>query len=311
MTAAPSLREALEDYLALRRALGFRLASPARLLGQFVSWLEERGTGTITTEDAVAWAVLPPGASPAWQSIRLAAVRGFAAYLHGTDPSVQVPPAGLIRRGNDRATPYIYSEAEISAIITAAGTLRPEFRAATYQAVISLLAASGLRIGEALSLDRGDLDAAEGVLTVRDTKFGKTRLVPLHPGTASALTRYRSLRDGRHPRPASPALFLSTAGTRLLHSNVSLTFSKLTAQAGLTRRSASCRPRIHDVRHSFAVNTVLGWYRDGADVAAMMPRLSTYLGHNDPKHTYWYLSAAPELMALAGDRLHAHLNGES
>jgi integrase/recombinase XerD len=249
MTATPPLREALEDYLALRRALGFKLASPARLLGQFTSWLEDRGTATITVSDALEWAVLPEGASPAWQSIRLAAVRGFAAYLHGTDPSVQVPPAGLIRRGNDRATPYIYSDAEIRAIITAAGALRPKFRAATYQAAISLLAASGLRIGEALALDRGDLDAGEGVLTVRDTKFGKTRLVPLHPGTAGALTRYGSLRDGHHPRPASPALFLSTAGTRLLHSNVSLTFNQLTAQAGLTRRSAACRPRIHDVRH--------------------------------------------------------------
>jgi integrase len=223
---------------------------------------------------------------------------------------VQVPPAGLIRRGNDRATPYLYSDAEISAIIAAAAGLRPRFRAATYQALISLLAVSGIRIGEALALDRGDLDAGEGVLTVRDAKFGKTRLVPLHPGTTAALTRYAALRDEHHPRPASPALFLSTAGTRLLHSNVGLTFTQLTGQAGLTRRSAACRPRIHDVRHSFAVATVLGWYRDGADVAAMMPRLSTYLGHTDPKHTYWYLSAAPELMALAGDRLHAHLEGE-
>ena len=305
------LRDSLEDYLALRRALGFRLKTAGRLLGQFVGYLEDRGAGTITTEDALAWAVLPPGASPAWQAIRLAAVRGFAAYLHGTDPSVQVPPAGLIRRGNDRATPYIYSDAEISAIITAAGALRPEFRAATYQALVSLLAASGLRIGEALFLDRGDLDSDQGMLTVRDAKFGKTRLVPLHPSATGALTRYSALRDEHHPRPAAPALFLSTAGTRLLHSNVGLTFNQLTAQAGLARRSAACRPRIHDVRHSFAVATVLGWYRDGADVAAMMPRLSTYLGHADPKHTYWYLSAAPELMALAGDRLHAHLQGES
>jgi integrase/recombinase XerD len=299
------LRDSLGDYLALRRALGFRLKTTGRLLGQFVRWLEDRGTSTITTEDALEWAVLPAGASPAWQAIRLAAVRGFAAYLHGTDPSVQVPPAGLIRRGNDRATPYLYSETEIGAVIAAAGALRPRFRAATYQALISLLAASGIRIGEALALDR------DGVLIVRDSKFGKTRLVPLHPSTTAALTRYSALRDGRHPRPAAPALFLSTAGTRLLHSNVGLTFNQLTAQAGLTRRSASCRPRIHDVRHSFAVATVLGWYRDGADVAAMMPRLSTYLGHKDPKHTYWYLSAAPELMALAGVRLHAHLNGES
>ena len=306
-----SLRDALEDYLALRRALGFKLAAPARLLGQFVSYLEARGAATITIADALAWATLPAGASPAWQAIRLAAVRGFAAYLHGTDPTVQVPPAGLIRRGNDRATPYLYSDADISAIIAAAAGLRPEFRAATYQTLISLLAVSGIRIGEALALDRGDLDAGEGMLIVRDAKFGKTRLVPLHPRTTAALTRYAALRDEQHPRPAAPALFLSTAGTRLLHSNVGLTFTRLTGQAGLTRRSAACRPRIHDVRHSFAVATVLGWYRDGADVAAMMPRLSTYLGHTDPKHTYWYLSAAPELMALAGDKLHAHLEGES
>jgi len=145
MTAtSPPLREALEDYLALRRALGFKLASPARLLGQFVGYLEARGTGTITISDALAWATLPAGASPAWQAIRLSAVRGFAAYLHGTDPSVQVPPAGLIRRGNDRATPYLYSDAEISAIINAAGTLRPQLRAATYQTLISLLAVSGI-----------------------------------------------------------------------------------------------------------------------------------------------------------------------
>jgi integrase/recombinase XerD len=285
-----SLRDALEDYLALRRALGFRLAAPARLLGQFAGYLEARGASTITITDALAWATLPAGVSPAWQAIRLGAVRGFAAYLHGTDPSVQVPPAGLIRRGNDRATPYLYSDAQISAIITAAGTLRPRFRAATYQTLISLLAVSGIRIGEALALDRGDLDAAGGMLIVRDAKFGKTRLVPLHPSATAALTRYAALRDEHHPRPAAPALFLSTAGTRLLHSNVGLTFTQLTGQAGLTRRSASCRPRIHDVRHSFAVATVLGWYRDGADVAAMMPRLSTYLCHTDPKHTYWYYS---------------------
>ena len=226
------LRDALEDYLALRRALGFRLATAGRLLGQFADWLEARGASTITTADALAWAVLPAGASPAWQAIRLAAVRGFAAYLHGTDPSAEVPPAGLIRRGNDRATPYLYSDAEISAIITAAGTLRPRFRAATYQALISLLAASGVRIGEALALDRGDLDADDGVLIVRDSKFGKTRLVPLHPSTTAALTRYSALRDEHHPRPAAPALFLSTAGTRLLHSNVGLTFTQLTSAGG-------------------------------------------------------------------------------
>lgn len=205
------LRGALEDYLALRRALGFRLKTAGRLLGQFVSWLEDRGTSTITTTDALEWATLPDGASQAWQSIRLSMVRGFAAYLHGTDPSVQVPPPGLIRRGNDRATPYIYSDAEISAVIAAAGTLQPEFRAATYQTLIGLLWASGVRIGEALSFDRGDLDPGQGMLTIRDAKFGKTRLVPLHPTAAAALARYSALRDEHHSRPADPALFLSTA----------------------------------------------------------------------------------------------------
>jgi integrase len=308
-TTGLPLRDALEDYLMLRRALGFRLASAARLLGQFISYLEARGTSTVTTSDALAWATLPAGASPAWQAIRLSVVRGFAAHLHGIDPSAQVPPAGLIRRGNDRATPYLYSDAEISALIAAAAGLRPRLRAATYQTLISLLAVSGMRIGEAMRLDCGDLDAGSGLIVVRDAKFGKSRLVPLHPTATDALIRYAALRDEHHPRPASPALFLSTAGTRLLHSNVGLTFTRLAGQAGLTRRSASCRPRIHDIRHSFAVASLLGWYASGADVAAMMPRLSTYLGHTDPKHTFWYLSAAPELMTLAGRRLDTHLVG--
>ena len=141
-TTGLPLRDALEDYLMLRRALGFKLASAARLLGQFVSYLEARGASTVTTSDALAWATLPAGASPAWQAIRLGVVRGFAAYLHGIDPSVQVPPAGLIRRGNDRATPYLYSDAEIGALIAAAAGLRPRLRAATYQTLVGLLAVS-------------------------------------------------------------------------------------------------------------------------------------------------------------------------
>ena len=307
-----SLRSALVDYLSLRRALGFRLANADRLLGQFVGYLEQGGIDSVTTEQALTWAMLPAGASAHWWAIRIGVVRGFATFLHGLDSSVEVPPAGLIRAaGPCRATPYLYSEAEIRSLIQAAGALRPGPRAATYQSLISLLAISGIRIGEAIALDDADLDLDRELLVVRNTKFNKHRLVPLHPSATRALTGYRHLRQHAHPRPASPALFLSGAGTRLWHSNINLTFAQLLERVGLTRRSASCRPRIHDLRHSFAVATLLRWYRDGADIPALMPRLSTYLGHSDPQHTFWYLSAAPELMALAGNRLQAHLGDDS
>jgi len=310
-TSRSSLRGALGDYLSLRRALGFQLASAGRLLEQFAGYLEAHGMDTVTTEHALAWAAQPAGASAHWQAIRLSVVRGFAAYLHGLDPSAEVIPAGLFRPGVCRATPYLYSQAEIGALIEAAAALRPRLRAATYQSLISLLAISGLRIGEAIGLDDEDFDAGRELLVVRHAKFGKHRLVPLHPSAVRALASYAELRRQAHPRPASRALFISTAGTRLLHSNIGLTFAGLAERIGLTRRSASCRPRIHDLRHSFAVATVLGWYRDDADIPALMPRLSTYLGHTDPQHTFWYLSAAPELMALAGQRLEAHLGGGS
>jgi len=304
-TSRSPLRDALGDYLSLRRALGFQLASAGRLLGQFVGYLEAHGMDAVTAEHALAWATQPAGASAHWQAIRLSVVRGFAAYLHSIDPSAEVIPAGQFRPGVCRATPYLYSDAEIRALIGAAATLQPQLRAATYQTLISLLAISGIRIGEAIGLDDEDFDTGR-----RHAKYGKHRLVPLHPSAVRALARYAEFRRHAQPRPASPALFLSTAGTRLWHSNIGLTFARLAGRAGITRRSASCRPRIHDVRHSFAVATVLGWYRDGADIPALMPRLSTYLGHTDPQHTFWYLSAAPELMALAGQRLEAHLAGE-
>src|SRR5437763_1624647 len=188
--------------------------------------------------------------------------------------------------------------------------LGPGLRAAPRRTLIGLVAVSGVRVGEAVGLDEAGCDAGRELLVIRNAKYGKHRLVPLHPSTAQALARYAECRRQAHPFPASPALFLSTAGTRLLHSNISLTFAGLAGRAGLIRRSASCRPRVHDLRHSFAVATVLGWYRDGADIPALMPRLSTYLGHTDPQHTLSYLSAAPELMALAGHRLEAHLAGE-
>jgi integrase/recombinase XerD len=298
-----ALEQAVADYLRLRRALGFKLERAERLLGQFVGYLADHDLEVITTEVALAWAVLPADADPRWWDHRLATVRVFAAHLHALDPRVEVPPAGLIRCRPLRATPYLYTDAEVTALITAAGVLRHPLRAATCQTLIGLLASTGMRVGEAIGLDRNDVDTATGTLTVRDAKFGKSRLIPLHPTGVSVVNGYLRRRDDLLPTASSPALFVSLRGRRLRYNDVWRTFRQLTEQAGLSARSSSCRPRIHDLRHSFAVATVLDGYARGDDVQALLPTLSTYLGHADPKHTYWYLSAAPELLALAGQRL--------
>jgi integrase len=298
------LRRALADYLAVRRALGYKLAYAEKLLGQFVSYLENTGAATVTTADAVAWAVLP-GRSPYWHKQRLTVARGFAAHLHAADPAAEIPPAGLIPARTPRATPYLYTAAEVSALMTATSSLSSPLRAATYRTLIGLLAATGMRVGEAIALDRPDFDPA-GVLTVRDTKFGKSRLVPLHPTTTAALAGYLRLRDQLHPGPAGPAILISPAGTRLDYCNVHATWRLLVRRAGLAPRSPNCRPRPHDLRHSFAVASLLDAYAAGQDGDARLALLATYLGHADPAATYWYLSAAPELLALAGQRLDDH-----
>jgi integrase len=304
-----ALRAALADYLALRRGLGYRLERAEKLLAQFVAFLEERGHEHVTIEGALAWARGPAGGSPGWWGQRLSVARGFAAYLNTLDPAHEVPPGDLLPARSGRATPYLYTDAEIAALIEAARRLRAPLRALTFSTLVALLAATGLRIGEALGLDRADLDAEEGILTVRAGKFAKARELVLHPTSVRALQGYLASREELCPRPASPALFLSLAGTRLLYCNFHLTFLRLVAEAGLGPRSGACRPRPHDLRHSFAVSTLAAWYRAGADVGALLPRLSTYLGHVSPSATYWYLEAAPELLGRAAERLERHLAG--
>jgi integrase/recombinase XerD len=301
-----ALRRALADYLAVRRALGYKLERDEKLLGQLVAYLEEVGQERLSVEAALAWALLP-GASAGWHGRRLAVARGFAAHLQTLDPEGEVPPPDLLPQRSGRATPYLYAEREILALMAAADALRSPLRAVTFRTRVGLLAATGLRVGEAIRLDRDDLDPKAGLITVRQSKFGKTREVPLHPSTLAALEGYLARRDELLPRPKAPALFLSTAGTRLLYSGVHLAFLDLVRRAGLEPRSARCRPRPHDLRHTFAVATLLGWYRDGADVPALLPRLSTYLGPVNPSATYWYLEAAPELLGHAGERLERHL----
>jgi len=297
------LRQSAEQYLTIRRALGFKLAGEGRLLADFVSFADQAGIHTLTTEVALAWATLPPQASPGWLARRLRAVRGFARYLQTLDPDTEIPPADLLPARSGRATPYLYSDAEIVALMAAAPQLAPPLRAATFETLIGLLAVTGLRIGEAMRLDRDDIDWSNQLLSVRDSKYGKSRQVLLHQSTVTALRAYGERRDRLCRRPQAPSFFVSTRGTRLVHSTIYPSFRRLLRQAGLAQRSCSCRPRVHDLRHSFAVKTLLGWYRDGDDVSVRMPLLSTYLGHVDPAATYWYLSAAPELLALAAERL--------
>ena len=296
-----ALDQAVEDYLQIRQALGFKLARHRRLLPSLAAFLDHAGAATLTTELALAWAT-QPAAHPEECAQRLAIARGFARYLQTLDPAAEVPPTDLLPRHRRRARPYLYADADVVALMAATSTLRFPFRSATYRTLIGLLAVTGLRVGEAIGLDRDDLDWAHQCLIVRAGKFGASRELPLHPSAIEALAGYAQLRDQCWPRGTRP-FFLSLAGTRLIHENVHWTFRRLVRHVGLQPQSGARQPRIHDLRHTFAVNTLLDWYRAGVDVAAWLPRLSTYLGHAAPAWTYWYLSATPELLALAAARL--------
>lgn len=305
------LEQHLGEYLAVRRAMGYKLTRAGKLLGQFTAWMAERDECLITTELALGWATLPPATDSNWQRQRLSVVRGFAAHVHAIDPAHEVPPADLLPWRPRRAVPYLYTDAEILALMNSTGVIPTPHRAATMRTLIGLLAVSGMRVGEAIRLDRPDIDLANELLIVRDSKFGKSREVALHPSAIMALQSYLARRDRPVPSESTTAVFTSAAGTRLSYCNVHLAFKRIVAHAGLRPRSTHCRPRAHDLRHTFAVNTLLDAYRTSESPAATLPLLSTYLGHVHPGSTYWYLQAAPELLALASDRLERHLQGAS
>lgn len=305
-----SLRPAVGDYLAMRRALGFKLSREETLLPRFADFIADRGERHVSIDAAVAWATLPAG-SAAWWATRLQMARGFAAYMNSIDPVNEIPALDLLPRPPHRATPYLYSQEQIDALIAAAGTLRTPLRVATMQTLLGLLAVTGMRISEVVGLDHEDFDTANGFLLVRGAKFGKSRELALHPTTVTALRRYLRRADRPPPSPGTTALLVTAVGTRLSTKDVQRTFASLRHRAGIEARSASCRPRVHDLRHSFAVATVLDAYRADEDVGPRLALLSTYLGHINPAATYWYLSAAPELMHLAADRLERHLGAIS
>jgi integrase/recombinase XerD len=296
-----TLAEHLDHYLRLRRALGFQLGRHGESLPGFVAYLETNGAATITVELAVAWARLPERIKPITVEFRLSAVRGFARYLHALDPAHQIPPPGLLAVPRRRPTPYIYTPREIADVLAAAGRLRPPLRAATQTALLGLLAATGMRSGEAMALTRTDVDLVEGVITVRHAKFDRMRLVPLHDSATAKLRDYATTRDRLCRTPSVDRFFLSVTGRALHRRETDMVFRDITASIGM--RSDTVHLRVHDLRHAFAVYTLIDAHRPGKDISALLPLLSTYLGHVEPANTYWYLSGVPELMQLAAARL--------
>jgi integrase/recombinase XerD len=297
-TAATTMLQAGATLAEVGQVLGHSVP-----LAQFLTYCEGLGVDRITSEVALAWVELPANATVAWWRLRLSAVRGFATYLQAIDPDTQVPPTGTFPAARRQGVPYLYSEADIVGLMEAARHLRSPLHATTYETLIGLLAVTGMRIGEAIRLDRGDISWEQGLLLIRDSKFGKSREVPVDPSTLEALGSYAKRRDWLCSQPKAPSFFVSMTGRRLLYDRIQPVFAGLVRQAGLAPRSGQCRPRIHGLRHSFAVRTLLGWYRSGVQVEAALPLLSTFLGHADPKSTYWYLSATPQLLGIATKRL--------
>jgi integrase/recombinase XerD len=295
------LAAAADSYLKMRRALGFKLYHLTWWLPDFVAFVESLGSSTITAALAVRWAQQPANATPNWWARRLSAVRGFAKHYRAFDPRTEIPecpfPCQRVRQ-----PVHIYSDAEIGRLLGLARQLKDPTVSASYTTLLALLATTGLRVGEALALDDADVDLKRSVITVRCGKFGKSRLVPLHPTAAAALQQYVHRRNQLCPSRQAPSFFVSSTGRRVLHQNFHLVFLRLSARAGI-HGPAGRRARLHDLRHTFAIKTVADGYRAGVNVEARMPWLSTYLGHVSPSSTYWYLSATPELRDSAATRL--------
>ncbi len=310
-----TLPKALDEYIALRRALGYELRHTARALPQFLRFLEAEGASFVTTELALRWAQEDPEASSVTHSDRLAMVRRFAAWRSAQDPRTEIPPPRLLPRRYQRPTPYIYNEAEIESIVSAARSLPSArgVRGLTCSTLFGLLAVTGMRIGEAVALDRDDVDLEAGLLAVREGKFGKSRFVPIHNTTKEVLDEYSSKRDAALPVWRTPAFFVSDRGRRMSAWCAGDNFVKVSRAIGLRPAAVGRRrgrgPRLHDLRHWFAVATLMDWYRSGVDVDREIPKLATYLGHDHVEQVYWYLQAIPELLELATERSRSGLPG--
>ena len=296
-----SLLDQVEEYVAYRRGLGFELQTQRRMLLDFARYAEGVGhQDPLTTDLAVQWALGSSSTDPAYAAQRLSAVRLFARHLAIAEPRTEVPPLGLLDGAASRKPPHIYSDAEIAALLDQARLLYPRdgLCPRTYVTCFSLLASTGLRLSEACRLASSDVDLAQGLITIRESKFHKSRLVPLHPTTARALTQYKTYR-GASP---SGSFFRTDRAAALQTKAVQKTFSRLRDRLGWSSLGRARRPRIHDLRHTFTVRRLQRWYEEGADIDRKILALATYLGHSKVTHTYWYLSAVPELMAIPSQR---------
>jgi integrase len=306
-----SLAQAVADYLALRRSLGFKLREYGDCLHEFVSFVEKNGSSHMTNKLAVEYATQRQDEKPVSWSRRLGIIRGFARYRFGADPKTEIPPIGLLRFRSRRARPYVYSQAEIRSLLQAALKIESphKLQPHTFDCLFGLLAVSGLRLGEAINLQPQDVDWSDGVLTIRGAKFGKTRLVPLHRSTLSVLRDYAGLRDKIFAGRVLPTFLVTSHGTKLEKTNLSRIFRELSRQTGIRKPGVRNGPRLHDFRHRFAIETLLHWYRSGEDVNRRMPVLSTYLGHANVSGTYWYLGSTPELITAASKLIETRWKG--
>jgi integrase len=306
-----ALEEAIQDYLVLRRSLGFKLKKHSRFLKEFALFLEQAGASRITSRLALQWATEPQYIQQAEWAARLSVVRGFARYWSATDPLTEIPPNGLLPYRPARAKPHLYSDEQILRLLEAAKSMPAthSLQPWTYYCLLGLLAVTGLRISEALNLRSIDVDWTEGILTIRGAKFGKSRLIPLHASSLHVLSDYSARRDRLFADRKAPFFFCSRYGGRLDEGQVRRVFYMISRQIGIRGASASRGPRLHDFRHRFAVQTLLRWHRTGEDVQRRLPILSTYLGHGHVTDTYWYVTGTPELMAAVGHRLDQRWEG--
>lgn len=301
MTMPETMTSRVERYIDHRLSLGFQMKTGSHLLRNFARYADGLGhCGPLTFELAVTWAKQPAGGSVMYLARRLDLIRRFAMHQILFEPQTEIPPAGFLGSTNSRMKPHIYSDEEFSMLIAGAKKLSGarRLRPKSYVTLLCLLVCTGMRIAEALKLTRDDVDLRQGVLTVRETKFHKSRLVPLHLSTTEALREYVRFRDGCHPVPQSKAFFLTDNGTSLTYRAVEATFQRLRRRLGWSSKA----PRIYDLRHSFICRRLLAWYKEGADVNHGIYALSTYVGHVKVTHTYWYVTGIPELLDVVAQR---------